>query len=217
MGEGNPAASGLGRWLIRGPDMLAAAMLLALTLVTFVDVLGRELNSLFSNPFFVRLFGSGEWFSPLKGGDELTVVFMAISVYAVLGSITWREEHVCVDLIDLVWPKPLTGARQIALNLIAAAFMTFVTWRVWFVAGRFCNDEPWWKWIGDAVSWRALCQGGERTEYLHIPKGPLTYFFAVMCAVATLCLLANCIRYVLRRGPLDEMKSALEIGKHRID
>jgi hypothetical protein len=180
-------------------------------------VVGRELNSLFSGSFFVRLFGSGDWFSPLKGGDELTIVFMAVSVYAVLGSITWREEHVCVDLIDMVWPKPLTGARQIMLNLVAAAFMTLVTWRVWFVAGRLCSDDVWWKWLDDLWHWRRLCPGGEVTEYLRVPKGPLTYFFAVMCAIATLCLLANCVRYLLGRGPLDQTKSDLEIGKHRID
>jgi TRAP-type C4-dicarboxylate transport system permease small subunit len=198
MAAGGPAGSGWARFLVRGPDMLAAAMLLALTAVTFVDVLGRELHGLFSRPFFARIFGSSDWFSPLKGGDELTVVFMAISVYAVFASITWREEHVCVDLIDMVWPKHLNGARQIALNLIAAVFMAIVTWRVWFVAGRLAGD-------------------GERTEYLQIPKGPLTYFFAVMCALATLCLLANCVRYVLKRGPLDSNRSELEIGKHRID
>lgn len=197
----NDAASrngGLGHWLIRGPDMLAATMLFALTVVTCVDVLGRELHSLFSSALFARLFGSDAWFSPLKGGDELTIVFMALSIYAVFGSITWREEHVCVDLIDMVWPKPLAGARQIALNLIAAAFMAAVTWRVWFVAARLTGD-------------------GEVTEYLRIPRGPLAYFFAAMCAIATLCLLANCVRYVLGRGPLDEMKSDLEIGKYRID
>ncbi len=181
-----PNGGDLGRWLIHAPDMLAAAMLLALTIVTCVDVLGRELRNVLP------------WLTPLKGADELTVVFMAISVYAVFASITWREEHVCVDLIDMVWPKPLTGARQIALNLIAAAFLAVVTWRVWFVAGRLTGD-------------------GEVTEYLRIPKGPLAYFFAVMCALATLCLLANCVRYVLRRGPLDAIKSDLEIGKHRID
>jgi TRAP-type C4-dicarboxylate transport system permease small subunit len=176
-----PGNRGLGRWLLEGPDFLAAAMLLALTVVTCVDVIGRELLR-----------------APLKGADELTVVFMAISVYAVFGSITWRESHVCVDLIDMVWPKPLAGARQIALNLIAAAFMAAVTWRVWIVAGRLTGD-------------------GEVTEYLRIPKGPLAYFFAAMCAIATLCLLANCVRYAMRKGPLDSMESELEIGKHRID
>lgn len=186
MNDSAPQQGGIGHWLIRGPDMLAAAMLLALTLATCIDVLGRELHGLLP------------WFSPLKGADELTVVFMAISVYAVAGSITWREDHVCVDLIDMVWPKPLVGARQIALNLIAAAFLAVVTWRVWFVAARLTGD-------------------GEVTEYLRIPRGPLTYFFAIMCAVAALCLLANCVRYILRRGPLDQIKSDLEIGKHRID
>ena len=172
---------GLGHWLIQGPDTLAAAMLLALTVVTCVDVIGREVFR-----------------APIKGADELTVVFMAISVYAVFGSITWRENHVCVDLIDMVWPKPLVGARQIALNLVAAAFMTAVTWRVWIVAGRLWDD-------------------GEVTEYLRIPRGALAYVFAVMCGIAVLCLLANCIRYALGRGPLDEISSDLEIGKHRID
>ncbi len=176
-----PERRGLGRWLIDGPDTLAALMLLALTVVTCVDVFGREVLR-----------------APLKGADELTVVFMAISVYAVFGSITWRESHVCVDLIDMVWPKPLTGARQIALNLVAAAFMAAVTWRVWIVAGRLAGD-------------------GEVTEYLRIPKGPLAYFFALMCAIAVLCLLANTVRYALGRGPLQESASALEIGKHRID
>lgn len=181
MNDTAPKQGGLGRWLIRGPDVIAAAMLLALTVVTCVDVFGREVLR-----------------APVKGADELTVVFMALSVYAVFGSITWRESHVCVDLIDMVWPKPLTGARQIALNLIAAAFMAAVTWRVWIVAGRLTGD-------------------GEVTEYLRFPKGPLAYFFAAMCAIATLCLLANCVRYAIGKGPLQEMKSELEIGKHRID
>jgi TRAP-type C4-dicarboxylate transport system permease small subunit len=179
--DGAAQKAGFGHWLIRGPDTLAAAMLLALTVVTCVDVIGRELLR-----------------APIKGADELTIVFMAISVYAVFGSITWREDHVCVDLIDMVWPKPLIGARQIALNIVAAAFMAAVTWRVWIVAGRLTGD-------------------GEVTEYLRIPKGPLAYLFAAMCAVATLCLLANCVRYLAGRGPQQAATSDLEIGKNRID
>ncbi|MGH7004072.1 MAG: TRAP transporter small permease [Alphaproteobacteria bacterium] len=181
MNDAAPRQGGLGRWLIEVPDALAAAMLLALTLVTCIDVIGREVFR-----------------APLKGADELTIVFMAISVYAVLGSITWRENHVCVDLIDMVWPKPLIGARQIVLNLVAAAFMAAVTWRVWIVAGRLTED-------------------GEVTMYLRVPKGPLAYFFAVMCAIAVLCLLVNCVRYIAGRGPLDTIQGDLEIGKHRID
>ena len=181
MNGASPGQGGFGHWLIRGPDILAAAMLLALTLVTCFDVIGREVLR-----------------APVKGADELTVVFMAISIYAVFGSVTWRENHVCVDLIDMVWPKPLVGARQIALNLVAAAFMAVVAWRVWIVAGRLTGD-------------------GEVTEYLRLPKGVFTYFFAAMCAIATLCLAANCVRYLLGRGPLDEISSDLEIGKHRID
>lgn len=191
---------GLVRWLTDGPDFVAAAMLLALTVVTCIDVIGRELLN-----------------APLKGADELTVIFMAITIYAVFGSITWRENHVCVDLIDLVWPKPLTGPRQIALNLVAAAFLVVVADRVWVVAGRLCNDQPWWQWIVDVFSGAEICAGGEVTMYLRFPRGPLTYFFAMMCAIAAVCLLANCVRYLLKRGPLDTAASMSELGKHRID
>jgi TRAP-type C4-dicarboxylate transport system permease small subunit len=175
------AQGGLGRWLMRGPDMIAAAMLLALTVVTCVDVIGREVLR-----------------APIKGADELTVVFMALCIYAVYGSITWREDHVCVDLVDLVWPQRLVAPRQIVLNLVAAAFLAVVTQRVWIVAGRLTGD-------------------GERTEYLHIPKGPLTYVFAVMCGVATLCLLGNGVRYLIGRGPAATPAHEAAIGKHRID
>jgi TRAP-type C4-dicarboxylate transport system permease small subunit len=189
---------GWSRWLLRGPEILAAFMLLALVIVTCVDVIGRELHGLYLTPPFSWIIGPEPLFSPLKGGDELTVVFMAISVYAVFASITWREDHVCVDLIDMVWPKRYVGARQIVLNLIAAAFLAVVTWRLAFLAGRLAGD-------------------GEVTEYLRIPRGALTYFFAAMSGIATLCLLANCVRYLRGDGPLDTLDSTLEVGKHRID
>lgn len=177
----SPAGRGIGHWLIHGPDLFAAAMLLGLVVSTCVDVFGREVLR-----------------APLKGADELTVVFMALSVYAVFGSVTWREEHVCVDLIDMKWPVAKAGPRHFVLNILSALFLGVVAWRLWFVAGRMWGD-------------------GERTEYLHIPKGPLVYFFAIMTAAAALCLLVNAGRYLAGKGPLQGMKSDLAIGKGRID
>lgn len=147
------------------PDLLAAVMLFALCAVTVVDVFGRYLFR-----------------SPIRGADELTVFFMAISIFAVLATVTWREDHVCVDLIDLFYPRRWIALRQIAINLIAAAFMGLATWRVWAVAARLSED-------------------GEVTEYLRLDRGLLTYFFAFMCAATVLALLANCVRYALGRGP----------------
>lgn len=157
------------RWtraLGRSADVIAALMLLALSAVTVIDVIGR---------YVFR--------APIGGADELTVFFMAIGVYAVFPRICWREEHICVDIIDLVYPKRWIAPRQMALNALAALFMALVTWRMWFLAGRLTED-------------------GEVTMFLRLPKGPLVYFFVLMCAAATLALAANAVRYALGRGPL---------------
>jgi TRAP-type transport system small permease protein len=157
------------RWtraLGRSADVIAALMLLALSAVTVIDVIGR---------YVFR--------APIGGADELTVFFMAIGVYAVFPRTCWREEHICVDIIDLVYPKRWIALRQMALNALAALFMALVTWRMWFLAGRLTED-------------------GEVTMFLRLPKGPLVYFFVLMCAAATLALAANVVRYARGRGPL---------------
>lgn len=154
--------------LAAAPDALAALMLLALVLVTVVDVVGRYLFR-----------------APIGGADELTVFFMAIGIYAVLPRITWREDHVAVDLIDAVYPKRWIAARQIVMNLLAAAFMAVATWRLWILAVRLQGD-------------------GEVTMFLSLPKGPLTFFLVLMCAIATAALLANVVRYATGRGPLQQ-------------
>lgn len=150
----------------RALDVIAAVMLLALSAVTVIDVIGR---------YVFR--------APIGGADELTVFFMAIGVYAVFPRICWREEHICVDIIDLVYPKRWIAPRQMALNALAALFMALVSWRMWFLAGRLTED-------------------GEVTMFLRLPKGPLVYFFVLMCAAATAALAANAVRYALGRGPL---------------
>jgi TRAP-type C4-dicarboxylate transport system permease small subunit len=154
-------------WTTRAPDVLAALALLALSAVTVIDVVGR---------YVFR--------APIGGADELTVFLMAIGVYAVLPRVSWREEHVAVDLIDLFYPKRWIGLRQLALNAVSAAFMAMVTWRMWIIAGRMLEDN-------------------EVTMFLRLPKGPLAYFFCVMCAITTLLLAANVLRYLLGRGPLQ--------------
>ncbi len=197
MSSERQASQGAWRWLWRIPDLVAATGMLAIVVVTVIDVVGRELHGLHRISFIAQWLGSDPWFAPLKGADELTVIFMAVSVYAVFATITWREEHVAVDLIDMVYPKRWVAPRQIVLNLAAAAFMALVTWRVWIIAGRLSGD-------------------GEVTMYLRFPKGGLTYFFAIMCGVATLILLANAARYARGTGPL-QVEAGGPIGQHRAD
>ena len=168
--RGRPTRS-MKNWIGRlaaAPDALAALMLLALVVVTVVDVVGRYLFR-----------------APIGGADELTVFFMAIGIYAVFPRITWREDHVAVNLVDSVFPKRWIAARQILMNLLAAAFMAVATWRLWILATRLQGD-------------------GEVTMFLRLPKGPLAVFLALACAIATVALLSNVVRYALGRGPLQQ-------------
>lgn len=165
----------LHRWagrVLAAPEILAAAMLLVLAAVTVIDVIGR---------YVLR--------APIRGADELTVFMMAIGVYAVFPRLSWREEHVCVDIIDLFYPHRFVALRQIVINALAAGLMAFVTWRMWFLAGRLTGD-------------------GEVTEYLRFPKGPLAYFFVAMCAGTSLALAANVLRYAMGWGPLQVERPA---------
>jgi TRAP-type C4-dicarboxylate transport system permease small subunit len=158
-------------------DAAGAALLLALAVMTLVDVVGRELHGL--TPLF----------APLKGADELTVIFMATSTYAVFAGITWRQEHVAVDLIDMIYPKRWIAPREIVLNLLAAGFLALMAWALWQRAVR--TEE-----------------GGEVFQYLRIARAPFLYFFTSMAALTMLLCLVNAGRYLAGRGPLQSASSS---------
>jgi len=71
------------RWLAFLLELIAAVMLMALMLITCIDVVGRYV---FNNP--------------LPGSVELTEIGMALMVFAAMPVVTWRGAHVVVDLLD---------------------------------------------------------------------------------------------------------------------
>jgi TRAP-type C4-dicarboxylate transport system permease small subunit len=170
-------------------DAAGAFLLLALAVMTLIDVIGRELHGINRIGFFAELLGKEPLFTPLKGADELTVIFMATSTYAVFAGITWRQEHVAVDLIDMVYPKRWIAPREIAINLLAAAFLAIVAWALWRRAGL-------------------TAEGSEVFQYLGIPRAPFLYFFTGMAVLTLLVLVANAARYLVGRGPLQRTSAA---------
>jgi TRAP-type C4-dicarboxylate transport system permease small subunit len=164
-------------------DRVGALALFTLMGVTFVDVVGRELQGLNRSPLLSWLLGSEPLFSPVRGADELTVIFMAGSAFAVFAGVTWRQEHVAVDLVDLVYPKRWIAPREILINLAAAAFLAIIAWALWQRAGR-------------------TAESGELFQYLRLPLAPFQYFFTAMTALAAIALSCNAVRYMLGGGPL---------------
>lgn len=171
-------------WVARLMDAAGALLLLALAVMTLVDVLGRELHGINELGFVSALFGKEPLFTPLKGADELTVIFMATSTYAVFAGVTWRQEHVAVDLIDMVYPRRWIAAREIVISLLAAAFLAVVAWALWKRAGL-------------------MAEYGEVFQYLRLPRAPFIYFFTAMAALTALVLVTNAARYLAGRGPLQ--------------
>jgi TRAP-type transport system small permease protein len=97
----------------------ASAILLAMMLLTVVDVVGRYV--------FNR---------PLRGAFELTELMLLVLIFAGLPLVSYADEHVTMDFIDrLLSPRGLLVLRR-ATQAISAALMFLLAWLVWFKADR---------------------------------------------------------------------------------
>ncbi|MFC5586473.1 TRAP transporter small permease [Nitratireductor kimnyeongensis] len=94
--------------------LLCGAFLVALTLVTVVDVIGRYLLS-----------------SPLPGAAEYTEILLMAIVFVGLPAVCLDDGHVSVDLLT----AGLKGvAERVQLNLarlLVAAVLGLVSWQLW--------------------------------------------------------------------------------------
>lgn len=149
-----------GRWLALLPSLLAAAVLFALMVMTFFDVILRSVAN-----------------DPIESATELTRLFMAIMVFSALPVISWRGEHIVVDLLDPLFTGTMARIRDAIINLASGALLLWPAWRVWALAER-------------ARSY------GDVTEYLNIPQFYIAYFIALMTFITALALLARGLAFL---------------------
>jgi len=116
-------------------------------LVTCIDVFGRYL---FNNP--------------LTGSTEMTEIAVGIVIFSVLPIISWRNDHVVVDILDHFFSRRVHMIRTIVINLSISVALAFLGQRIYVLGQR-------------SLSY------GEVTEYLAIPLGWMMFFIAVMCWV----------------------------------
>ena len=99
--------------------VVAAALLFAMMLLTFVDVVGRYLFD-----------------QSVVGAFEITEIMMALLIFAGLPLVVRREEHVTVDLADrLVPPRARRGYRR-AIELGSGILVLGLAHLMWRKAGR---------------------------------------------------------------------------------
>lgn len=142
------------------PSLLAATVLFLLMAMTFFDVILRSVAN-----------------DPIESATELTRLFMAIMVFSALPVISWRGEHIVVDLLDPLFSRGLARIRDVIVNLLGGALLLWPAWRVWGLADR-------------ARSY------GDVTEYLNIPQFYIAYFIALMTFITALALLARGIAFI---------------------
>ena len=106
-------------WLAR----IASVALAIIAVVTFVDVVGRYF---FNAPFAFTV--------------ELTQLAMAIVVYFGVGLVTHEDAHINADVVTLRLPPRGRALFALVMNLLAAAFLVLVVWRLW-VQADFLRDK----------------------------------------------------------------------------
>jgi TRAP-type C4-dicarboxylate transport system permease small subunit len=96
----------------------ASGILLAMMLLTFVDVVARYLFS-----------------RPVRGAFEVTELMLLVLIFAGLPLVSYADEHALMDFIDR-----LLGARrhwlERAVQGLCAAVMFLLAWLVWLKANR---------------------------------------------------------------------------------
>lgn len=100
-------------WVFRVFSILSCAVLFAMMVFTFSDVMGRYL-----------------FLSPLPGGYEVVSLMMPAIIFLALPLSVLRDSHVTVDLLDRYVPDRIARVRALVVYLICAATMLLLAWRL---------------------------------------------------------------------------------------
>ncbi len=97
----------------------ASAILFAMMMLTFVDVIARYLLN-----------------RPVRGAFEITELMLLVLIFAGLPLVTHAGEHVTMDLIDRLLGARLRAALNRLIELICAGLMFFLAWQMLLKAGK---------------------------------------------------------------------------------
>lgn len=128
----------------------SAIILLILMMLTVVDVVSRYLFN---------------W--PLRGAFEITELMLLVLIFAGLPLVSHADEHVTMDFVDRIVPKPVLTFIVRFVHALCAACLFLLAWLTWVKAGR-------------------VTEYGDTTDVLKILIAPFVYFMAATIAVTGL-------------------------------
>ncbi|HEY8360096.1 MAG TPA: TRAP transporter small permease [Ramlibacter sp.] len=109
-----PAAEKLGRALAA----LAGLALLAMMVLTFVDVMGRKF-----------------WVS-VPGALEVSEALMVVVLFSGLPLVAWHAEHVVFELVDKVYTGRSAIWSRVFMDVFCAVVFVALGFALWGFAGR---------------------------------------------------------------------------------
>jgi TRAP-type C4-dicarboxylate transport system permease small subunit len=110
------------RWKRRADAVLgaaAAAILLAMMLLTVIDVVARYVFS-----------------RPVRGAFEVTELMLLVLIFAGLPLVSFTDEHAVMDFIDRVLGPRAQRWLERVVQAGCAAFLALLIWLVWRKADR---------------------------------------------------------------------------------
>jgi TRAP-type transport system small permease protein len=97
----------------------SSSILLAMMLLTFVDVVARYVFS-----------------RPVRGAFEVTELMLLVLIFAGLPLVTYADEHALMDFIDRLLGVRAQRWLERAVQGTCAAVMLLLAWVVWLKADR---------------------------------------------------------------------------------
>lgn len=94
-------------------EALMAIVLIAMMMLTVVDVVGRYVFN-----------------HPIPGNSEIIEYLLATLVFGTLPIASGREEHIVVDILDFLFKGRAKQVQQILVNLVGAICLAFIGWRL---------------------------------------------------------------------------------------
>ncbi|MGE0313442.1 MAG: TRAP transporter small permease [Lautropia sp.] len=98
---------------------IAGILLLATAMLTFGDVLGRN------------VFGR-----PLPGATELTELALVGMTFLIYPRLALRQQHLVIDLFDRYMGVAARRLQQCASGVCGAVLFGAIGWRLWILGGR---------------------------------------------------------------------------------
>lgn len=104
----------------RALEILAAVLLFAMMVLTFVDVVLRYVFN-----------------APIRGSFEVSETMMAVLIFAGLPMVSRQGEHIAIDSLVRLAPPILRRLSAVVVQVGCAAALVGMAWLLWIKAARF--------------------------------------------------------------------------------